>query len=388
MCLGRPNCGGPKRYAENEKGTAVSAELASYGGGAAAGQGPFGFEPPLSPATGDANKTPMTTNMHGYLGLVPGNDEQPQPAAPAELQPAVAAPAPVPDPATGGTAALESLLLRFGLVSSDQLGEALREQAETGRPVGAIVVERGWVSAADVERLTGAPVVPIAETPPAAASEPAPFPAVPAFDELPAPPSPVFHVVEPVAEAPEAAPLAVAPVMPKPHPEPQIEPEPELPSVAPIVPFHGTFTPMDEPEPEPELDPQPAAVALPAPAPVAAVEPPLVSAPPVAVPAPAPAPVFAPFTAESEPTPPAVPLPGPAAAAPGQPSVKHLVIARLTTGERVEVNSYADRNAARAEAKALMAYLREGHPDWPFVNGRFIRPESIVSIDLETVLLS
>jgi hypothetical protein len=68
--------------------------------------------------------------------------------------------------------------------------------------------------------------------------------------------------------------------------------------------------------------------------------------------------------------------------------VKHLVIARLTTGERVEINSYADRNAARAEAKALMAYLREGHPDWPFVNGRFIRPEAIVSIDLETVLLS
>jgi hypothetical protein len=366
----------------------VSAELASYGGGAAAGQGPYGFEPPLSPPAADPIQNSMTTNMHGYIGLAPGNDEQPQPAAPAELLPAVAAPAPAPDPALGGTAALESLLLRFGLVSSDQLGEALREQAETGRPVGAIVVERGWVSAADVERLTGAPVAvaPVAEAAPVSVATPAPFPAVPAFDELPEPPAPVFHVVEPVAVAAEPAPLAVAPVAP----EPEHAPAPELPPMAPIVPFQGTFTPMDEHEVEPELEP--AAVALPEPAPVVPFEAPVAPVAPAfpapRVAAPEPAPAIAPFTAEAEPTPPAVPLSAHTAFAPDQPSVKHLVIARLTTGERVEVNSYADRNAARAEAKALMAYLREGHPDWPFVNGRFIRPEAIVSIDLETVLLS
>jgi hypothetical protein len=376
----------------------VSAELAAFGGGAAAGQGPYGFEPPLSPPAGGQNDNPMTTNMHGYLGLVPGKEEQPQPAAPAGYPPAVAAPAPASDPATGGTNALESLLLRFGLVSSDQLGEALREQAETGRPVGAIVVERGWVSASDVERLTGAPVTPAVETVPApavaaAAVASAPFPEVPAFDDLAPPPSPVFHVVDPVAETFEPAPLAVAAVTPEPEaaPDPEVAPEPELPSVAPIVPFHGTFTPMDEPDVGPE--PLPAAVELPTPAPVVPFEPPVAQAPvapavsPPPVAAPEPAPAFASFTAESEPTPPAVPLSTSAAAAPDQPSVKHVVIARLTTGERVEVNSYADRNAARAEAKALMAYLREGHPDWPFVHGRFIRPEAIVSIDLETVLL-
>lgn len=370
----------------------MSSELASYGGGVSAGQGPYGFEPPVSPPKAGPRENSMTTNMHGYIGLAPGHDEQPQ-TAPAEAVPAV--PAAAPDPA-----ALESLLLRFGLVSSDQLGEALREQAETGRPVGAIVVERGWVSAGDVERLAGNRVAPAPEAVPAVSApsplpvaEVAPYPAVPAFDELPEPPSPVFHVVEPiVAEAasepifqpaPEA-PLAVAPVAP--------EPEPELPRVAPIVPFHGTFTPMDEPEAEPAPDPAPAAVTIPEPAAVVPIEAPA----PLPFQAPAdPEPVapYVPFSAESAPTPPAVPLsPAPAAprvaAAPDQPSVKHLVIARLTTGERVEINSYADRNAARAEAKALMAYLREGHPDWPFVNGRFIRPEAIVSIDLETVLLS
>jgi hypothetical protein len=373
----------------------VSAELASYGGGLSAGQGAYGFEPPLSPATAGPNQNSIVTNTHGYLGLVPGPAEQPQTAA-AGFAP-VAEPAPAADPAAATTAALESLLLRFGLVSSDQLGEALREQAETGRPVGAIVVERGWVSAADIERLTGnqvaaapAPAPAPAPDPAPAVEAPAPFPPV---LELEDPPAPVFRVVEPEpAPAPEPF-LAVGPV------EPDPEPAPALPPVTPIVPFHGTFTPMDEPE-------DPVAVALPGPpaipAPVIPLEPPVAPAPEPVQPfqppvEPEPVAEAVPFVSEPVPTPPAVPLPAPvapapqpapAATAPDQPSVKHLVIARLTTGERVEVNSYADRNAARAEAKALMAYLREGHKDWPFVNGRFIRPESIVSIDLETVLLT
>jgi hypothetical protein len=151
---------------------------------------------------------------------------------------------------------------------------------------------------------------------------------------------------------------------------------------------------MDEPEVEPVAVPEPVAVTLPEPTPIVPFEQPGAPAPepalPFQPPVEEPAVSYTPFHAEPAPTPPAVPLPAPVApaAAPDQPSVKHLVIARLTTGERVEVNSYADRNAARAEAKALMAYLREGHPDWPFVNGRFIRPESIVSIDLETILLT
>ena len=358
----------------------MSAELASYGGGVTAGSGALGFEPPLSPPNAGSNQNSMTTNVHGYLGLVPGPGE-PQAAAPA-LAPA---PAPAPAPAEPPTAALEPLLLRFGLVSSDQLGEALREHAETGRPVGAIVVERGWVSAADVERLTGSAVPPVVSPAPLPAPAPAqaPFPTVPAFDELPEPPAPVFHVVEPVAEEPEPAPLAVAPLEPfaPVAAEPEPGPEPDFPTVAPIVPFQGTFTPLDEAEVESEPAPAPVPVTAPA-EPLLAAAPvdPVVTAPPVSPSEPAP------FTVEAEPTPPAVPLPP--ASTPDLPSVKHLVIARLTTGERVEVNSYADRNAARAEAKALMAYLREGHKDWPFVNGRFIRPESIVSIDLETVLLT
>ena len=366
----------------------MSAELASYGGDMSAGQGSFGFEPPLSPSTAVPSNNTMATNMHGYLGLVPGPGEQAQ--APAVgFAPPESVPAPgAPDPAAATTAALEALLLRFGLVSSDQLGEALREQAETGRPVGAIVVERGWVSAADVERLTGTPVTVAPASAPAPVSTPAPFPS-PAL-ELEDPPAPVFRVLEsePVAIEPVAVEsMVIEPVAA----EPVATPEPEPPTVAPIVPFQG-FTPMDEPELEPVHVAEPAAVTLPQPAPIVPFEQPAAPEPvlPFQPPAEEPAVSYTPFHAEPAPTPPAVPLPSAVApaAAPDQPSVKHLVIARLTTGERVEVNSYADRNAARAEAKALMAYLREGHPDWPFVNGRFIRPEAIVSIDLETILLT
>ena len=56
---------------------------------------------------------------------------------------------------------------------------------------------------------------------------------------------------------------------------------------------------------------------------------------------------------------------------------------RLTTGELIEVAAHEDEAAARAEATALMRYLRDGRGDWPFLAGRFVRPETIVSIDVD-----
>jgi hypothetical protein len=58
------------------------------------------------------------------------------------------------------------------------------------------------------------------------------------------------------------------------------------------------------------------------------------------------------------------------------------VLARLSNGERIEVGAHPDQDGAKAEATALMRFLRETGSDWPFLNGRFVRPEAIVSIDI------
>ena len=59
------------------------------------------------------------------------------------------------------------------------------------------------------------------------------------------------------------------------------------------------------------------------------------------------------------------------------------VVARLSNGERIEVGAHAEESAAKAEATALMRFLREAGGDWPFLSGRFVRPEAIVSVDVE-----
>lgn len=59
------------------------------------------------------------------------------------------------------------------------------------------------------------------------------------------------------------------------------------------------------------------------------------------------------------------------------------VVLTLDTGDRLEVTAHGDEAGARGEATDLMRYLRDGRGDWPFVAGRFVRPERIVSIDVE-----
>jgi hypothetical protein len=58
------------------------------------------------------------------------------------------------------------------------------------------------------------------------------------------------------------------------------------------------------------------------------------------------------------------------------------VLARLSNGERIEVGVHDDEGSAKAEATALMRFLREAGGDWPFLNGRFVRPDAIVSVDI------
>jgi hypothetical protein len=158
---------------------------------------------------------------------------------------------------------LEHLLLRFGLLSLDQLNAALREQNATGTPFTDVLVRDGIVSAADLERVLG-------DTP-ALVDEPAPDP----------------------------------------------EPEPEL---------------AVEPEPEP----------APAAPPTVSYEPPLPQAPPVFV-----------------------------------------VRGRLINGEDVEIAAVEDASEAQQIAlDAMRACARAEGSDWPVLNGRYVRPQSIVSIEV------
>jgi hypothetical protein len=165
------------------------------------------------------------------------------------------------------------------------------------------------------------------------AAQPAPI-AVPAPEPVTEPVAP-----EPVAAEPMAAaePAPVQPAFPVPAPA---EPS-SLPALASA-------------QPAPEPDPTPTPVA---------------QAPAVEVPAPTPEP---PAVASPEPVP-AVPAGGQA----------HKLMIRLANGERVDVGAYGDLEAAKTAAKALMAQIGAADGgDWPFVSGRFLKPDSIVSVDI------
>ena len=218
-------------------------------------------QPPLSPALDRPAPPPLPTLT------------EPEPA-----------PAPVaPEPeATPGM--LERKLLQFGLVTMDQLGEAMREEAATGRSVSTILIERGWVTQEQITQLL----------------EPA---AALALEPVAAPPP-----------APEPEPAFVAEVPPAPAPEPALDPVPVAPP----------------PEPAAEVAPEPA---------------------------------VAPLVVSSS-------------------LAFHLYI-RLSTGERIDANTFTDLNDAKLHAEDLVKKLSTNSHVWPHFGGRYIRPEAIISIDVE-----
>ena len=56
---------------------------------------------------------------------------------------------------------------------------------------------------------------------------------------------------------------------------------------------------------------------------------------------------------------------------------------RLTNGERVEAGEFPDEATAKQEAKAIMMQIAAAdQDDWPFVSGRFLKPDTIVSVDI------
>jgi hypothetical protein len=261
----------------------------------------FLSEPPLSPGPAPA-PAPAAIPQLRTVDPTPAAESASGPEPQAPLAPVAPAPEPAPTPTTllrdsepqsaaaapaeapaapAEAPSLESTLLRMRLVTPDQIASAMREEAETGRPIAEIVVTNGWVSADDLARLQGTASAPAAVAP-----------------------------AEPVAEP--VAPARVAPA-------PVAEPAPAT-SPAPAV----------APEPEP-----PAAEAAPAPI-------------------------------QSTP----------------RADVAARVLVRLENGERIEVGHFEGFEPAKTRARALMAELRQA-AEWPFLSGRYVRPEAIVSIDID-----
>jgi hypothetical protein len=193
---------------------------------------------------------------------------------------------------------------------------------------------------------------------------------------------------EHVAEAgPEPEPAVPDEPVPAPVADPVPTPQFDVTSYEPEPPPAPVSDPEPEPEPEEEPAPQPLAPALeaptPEPAPAPAYEPPAEEHPPVAPLATEP---IAPQTLpqsngevphdfEDDPPPPA-PAAGPA----------YRVSIRLTSGERMTVAECPELGEAKGYAKALTKQLGStDSDDWPFVNGRFLKPDTIVSVDVEEV---
>jgi hypothetical protein len=233
----------------------------------------------------------------------------------------------------------------------------------------------------------------------AAAPEPEPQPlrvdtSVPAAEhELPAP---EFEAEpEPALEAEPELPAAEFEAEPEPALEADLTSEaaPEQEAGPHFDPSEYAFdTPVQsEPEPQPAFEPEPEAQ----PEPVMEAAPEL-PAPAFEAPAPAPEPEPEPELAPLA-TEPFVPqsLPQsngqvhedfeddtpPPAASPG---AAYRVSIRLTSGERMTVAECEDIGEAKGYAKALTKQLGSTDSDeWPFVNGRFLKPDTIVSVDVE-----
>jgi Type II secretion system (T2SS), protein E, N-terminal domain len=242
--------------------------------------------------------------------------------------------------------ALDGTDVQFAVATRTELTELI---TELYNPNGHAMSANGNGSEAYSNGASAAPEAPVAVAEPEDASEP---------EE----PAAAEHVSEP-----------------EPQPEPEADVRPELQAVA----AQPEVAPAPEPEPEPAAEP------------VAITPEPVVPAPaPEPAPDPAPEPVTAPervapaATPEPEPAPLRLaPPPQPVQSADAQPhragAVTFRVAIRLSNNDRVEAAVVGDPIAAKAQAKALIRYIagKDG-TDWPYVGGRFLKPDAIVSIDL------
>jgi len=417
------------------------------------------------------------------LTLTPPAQVEPQ-AQPAVAPPAEAQTAPIPV-SDMREVPLGTLIFREGLLTEEQLEEALQDGMQRGKRLGEVLLERGLVSENDLGRLLagqkglqfvqldaatidpaavqllsvekarlhtvlpigfheGLPVVAVAdpsndlvienvrralnceprlvvagrealnqqiELAYAAAApvvaEPATAPPAVVAEQVPTVP-----VVQPEPVSGEGvwlgapAPVVEAPVVqPVVQPDPVVQPAP-VAQPDPVVELTAVVQPEPVVHPEPVVQPE-AVVHFAEPV---AVEPPVMSQPvaphavePVAVapsePVLQPQPVVAtepvaPVAPQAAPEPAVAPEPvftpepvaemqAPAAEQPaddGQPETWYVVL-RLADGERIDVGSFGSSDDATAHARGVVEQI-SAQSGWPFFEGRFLRPEAIVSVDL------
>jgi hypothetical protein len=239
-----------------------------------------------------------------------------------------------------------------------------------------------------------------------AAPEPEPASVAPETSEAPEPVTQEPLGLEPIAEGPAEPEATLEPIpAPTPVPTPEsvasLDPQPFTePAVSEPVPTpepNSAFEPVVEPEPvaasEPPLRVEPLDAPMPSPPPPVPASEPVASPEPIPLPQPEPAPP-APLYPPAD-TVPERPFEAPTGPAPEEPTpaeTPELVAAgapawrltiRLTTGERVEAGDYADQETAKQEAKAVMMQVADADSgEWPFVSGRFLKPDTIVSVDI------
>lgn len=220
----------------------------------------------------------------------------------------------------------ETLIFRAGLLTPDQLGELVQERVSSGRTVEQIVVDRGWADAATVARVLGHEPQ-IVETE-AAVVETA---------------APVVEIATPVVE------LAAAPA--------EIT-APAVEAAAPVVeiatqPAEATAPAIEVPAPAVEIAAQPAAVSEPAPLHVVAT--PVADAITESV--------------ESEAT-----------------EVEFRVVLRFAGNEVTEIERFATADEAKSSAHAIAVELAGARDEWPFLGGRYVRPEAVLSVDVDAIV--
>ncbi len=211
------------------------------------------------------------------------------------------------------------------------------------------------------------------EPEPEAAPEPEPVPAFEVAEPAPAFEPPAYEAAPTVEPEPE--------MMPEPRPEPEhaLEPAATFETPAPALEVEPPAPEFEAPvETEPERE-APLATEEIAPQPVPETNghvPHDVEVEPAAAEAVAPAPEPTPETAQVAPAPSEQPV---SAIGGG-----FTVSVRLTSGERLTVAECGDIAEAKGYAKALTKQLgTTDSDDWPFVNGRFLKPDTIVSVDGE-----
>ncbi|MEZ5098400.1 MAG: hypothetical protein R3C15_01025 [Thermoleophilia bacterium] len=305
---------------------------------------------------------------------------EPAPAPVVELAPppAVEAPAPSAEPAPAQQVAhrpeemrdlpLGTLIHNMGLVGAADIEAALEESVRDGKRLGEVLLDRGLIAERDLGRLLagqkGLPFVDLGsiQLDPQAATL-LPVGSARLYLALPIRIEdgvPVVAVCDPTNQ------LAIENVRRALGVEPRFAVASRGDILRAIASVHGAVAEVPaEPAPPPALAPESVAELASVPTAVPLVEQVgLAGIPPSS------------FQAVdlAEPAHPSVM---------GREQLVHRVYVRLSDGDRLELGAFAAGADAHARAREVMRIVDERRPgDWPCIHGRFLRPETIVSIDI------